>query len=719
MEYINYRGFSIIYDEVNHMFTFIDEKMGHFLKNGKVTKILFYGRTYKIEEYKNINIKDENLPEERKLIIEYKDGPKDYPNFNIEVLINKEFIQFAAIGYGIIQIEGELYWGKDPEYSTFAVSLGKNGKGLRTAHGPAASKIDNALYDRITDSVCEIKGCDKLRLGFDWDKNCYNLTMTLGEIFTFNKIFKIYIYDNYYREKFSVPFKPINKNHQFKTPPVGWMTWYAVQFKASNETVLKNARWLSKKLKNYGANCIWIDWEWYNSGFTSKETEGIDTFNPNKERYPKGLKYISDEIKKLGLIPAIWIGATNAPNKNKFIKNNPQWILANQKEWCGQWWIDPSNPDVVNEYIPKIFNQLLDWGYEVFKWDCLPASLRVFDEHHEKFYNPQKSSETALREVIKAGRNVIGEDKYMMSCCGDNTRDICLAADYFDGARIGSDVFLWEDFISEVVKRTYKYYVYHNVLWYADADNLVLRGEYNNIEQARSRTSFYAITGLPITLGDNLPALEKDRVELIKKILPVIDIHPMDLYEINEIGDPYILVNLNVANKFSSFNVFTVINNSEKDINIRLNLDLDLLLDVGDDKMYALYDFWDENFLGVKRESIDIDLPPFGSKVISVNEIKEIPQVISTSRHITQGAYEIEDLYWDPDRLILIGRSNIIGGEKYRVAIFIPDGFSVLEVNSSSNTIINSTAKQRWIFIIEFNPNEDMTEEWFIKFGKE
>ena len=86
--------------------------------------------------------------------------------------------------------------------------------------------------------------------------------------------------------------------------------------------------------------------------------------------------------------------------------------------------------------------------------------------------------------------------------------------------------------MTSAVERIFHCYVWHNVVLYADADNLVLREEFNSMAQARSRVSFYGLAGLPITMGDDLRTLPPERCELLRRILPTADIHPMDLVEI-------------------------------------------------------------------------------------------------------------------------------------------------------------------------------------------
>jgi hypothetical protein len=497
------------------------------------------------------------------------------------------------------------------------------------------------------------------------------------------------------------------------------MTWYSVQFGASEKTVLENARWLAENLRDYGATCVWVDWEWYHSNFVGQESPGIDIFNPNKERYPNGLKYVSDEIRKLGLIPALWIAATDDTNKNIMMQEHEDWILVElPRWWCGRWFVDPTHPGVLGEYIPAVFRQLLDWGFEVFKWDDLPGALNTYDRHHDRFYNRDISTEQALREVMRIARGIIGDNRYIMSCSGETTRAITFAADYFDGARIGGDIFSWDEFVLECIDKVLKYYVYHNVLWYADADNLVVRSEHNNMEQARSRVSFYGLLGLPITLGDNLPDLEENRVELLKRALPALDVHPMDVQEIVR-DTPYVVINLSVAKTFGSWNVVDVLNTTDATIDVRLRLDEDLGIDTSCGKAYIMYDYWRQTCLGVGIDSLDPTLPAYGSRVIRISEIEGHPQVISTSRHVSQGAYDIDSLEWDDAECRLSGTSKVIGGETYTIALYVPEPYKLVSavVDSGCRTAILDRGSGVWA--VEVVPDETGTEDWVISFEKQ
>lgn len=718
MAYINYKRFSVEYDESCHVFVCTDGEFGRLLSRGRIAKIISGDRVFSLSDYGKVVASSDNLMDGRKLTVKYEDGPDWQPILGIELGLDKDGITLTAL-YAAhdtdVLIEGDLHWGEDPESSTYAVRLDSGGHTLRVAHGPAASRSDNALYDRNRDSVLQLTGSSSNRLGFDWEKGCYSLSSYLSGA---TKRLRLRVCDSYYENRFSVPHRPISKGHQFPTPPVGWMTWYSVQFGASEKTVLENARWLAENLRDYGATCIWVDWEWYHSNFVGQESPGIDIFSPNKERYPNGLKYVSDEIRKLGLVSALWVAPTDDSNKNTMMQEHEDWILVElPRWWCGRWFVDPTHPGVLGEYIPAVFRQLLDWGFEAFKWDDLPGALNIYDQHHNRFYDTDISTEQALREVVRVARDVIGDNRYMMSCSGGTTRVMTFAADYFDGARIGGDIFSWEEFVSECVDKVLKYYVYHNVLWYADADNLVVRSEHNNMEQARSRVSFYGLLGLPITLGDSLPDLDEDRIELLKRTLPPIDVHPMDVREIVR-DTPYVVVNLNVAKKFGSWNVVDVLNTTEATIDVRLSLDEDLGIDTRCGKAYIMYDYWRKTCLAVGGDSLDLTLPAYGSRVIRISEMKGHPQVISTSRHVSQGAYDIDSLEWADAECRLSGTSKVIGGETYRIALYVPATYKLVSAVAGSGVKTTILDQCNGVWAVELVPDRTGTEDWVISFKK-
>ena len=65
------------------------------------------------------------------------------------------------------------------------------------------------------------------------------------------------------------------------------------------------------------------------------------------------------------------------------------------------------------------------------------------------------------------------------------------------------------------------------------------------------------------------------------------------------------------------------------------------------DKTYLCYDFWKEQFLGEVLKDFRVNVDPGSVTLLSFHEKKDVPQFISTTRHVMQGAVEIEDIRFD------------------------------------------------------------------------
>jgi len=538
---------------------------------------------------------------------------------------------------------------------------------LRCAYGNACTSFDNMLFDVKNDCGLVLNGVNERRFLFNYQTGIYEICAQINE-----SVF-VYIEENVYANKYKINYAPINKDVTFKKPPVGWMTWYSVMFDASEKTVLENTKWLSENLKKYGAETIWVDWEWYHKDLTGVRDDGCDCFNPDKVKYPNGLKYVSDEIRKYGLVPSLWIGFTNEPAESEFVKEHPEAVLCHEPTWCGQYYYDISHPAYLNEFLPKALALVDEWGFEAVKYDTLPISMRVHECHHGNMYNPKLTTKEAFRRMFAKTREILGKDRYLLSCAGVHDPSVLYGCDIFDAVRVGGDIFTWDEFVREGVGRTARYYPLHNVVFYNDPDNVIIREKYSDMEQAKSRTAFVGMLGLPVTLGDNLPELPEERVELLRRCMPVLDIHPMDVNRI-DVGDTFV-TNLAIETKFLNYNVVSILNCTGENVNAEISL-AELGIDY---KKPLAFEYFSSSVAEVKDGVIKMELKSCETKVFAIHENRGVPQIISTSRHITQGAIELENVQWNEDENSLGFTANLVEGDNYIVTFNIPYCYKVCD----------------------------------------
>ena len=624
---------------------------------------------YSYADFKNIYTEYERLWNANycTLKIKLSEGPVDLPCAEIKFTLKRDGLRVAAdmgnSGY-TANISGGFVFGEGDSVS--AVSLDRARMDLRSALGPAASKLDNVLFDRNTDRAIHVDA-QKRRLKYNFEREQF-------WFYAQNEVY-LWVEENVFASRFHIKYKGMNKNSTFQTPPAGWMTWYAVKFDACEKAVLENTEKQKALFAEYGANTVWVDWEWYHSGFDVEQGEpNIHYFSPDPVRYPNGLKHVADKIREQGFIPSLWVGPTNEQIITDFMMENEHSIYADRVTWCGRYFFDLTNKAYLEEFVPKAFEQVKDWGYEALKWDCLPISLEYADLFHSKLTDTSLTSEQALHRVVQIARDTLGEDFYMLSCAGEWDRAVLFASDIFDAARIGGDIFSWDEFILNFLERIMRFYSFHNNLFYCDPDNLVIRPEFNTYDQAITRTSFISLLGLPLTLGDDLRELPEDRVELIRRALPPLDIRPMDIREMGKSGE-HVITNLQIAKSFEEWNVVQVTNLLTVEKTIIVNLDRDIHLDEGS---YLIYDYWKHEFLGKIDDFITLNLPAYGCAVLAIRKYTGKKQIVSTSRHISQGGFDLENVWLDEEGK-LHGRSKVVAGEPYVITVYNPESQSVFD----------------------------------------
>ena len=673
--YASWGSYSVFYNTEKRTFTIKCLDKNNAIYNACIESIIFNGKNIgNTEIFEECEFEGNRCKETDSVFfsIKYFKGPSFLKSLKMKFVVSDNGIKISVNSPEncIVNFSGELEWGDKGCENTYPMSSEKNNYVVRTAIGPASSNKDDMLFDRLSDTALMLKGAKNIRIKYDWENKGYYFTASTGKSSS-EKTMHISVKKNILGEQFHIEYAPISRERIFKTPPIGWMTWYAVKFGACEEKVIKNARWMSENLKEYGANCVWVDWEWCHKDMSGSRSDGVDSFNADKEKYPNGLKYVSDKIKEMGLTPALWVGFTVDSAINEYTEKNPEIILVDEVWWCGRYFFDFSHPKYLNEFLPKALSNVPKWGYDVVKFDTLPASMIIHEKHHAKMHNPELTTKEAFRGMVKKARSVLGEKCYMLSCAGDNDADVLWGADIFDSARVGGDIFKWKEFLEFAVKKTLRFYPLHNNVLYADSDNVVLREEFNSLNQAASRIYFVSMLGLPITFGDEFEVLDEARIELIKECLPILDIHPMNIYRQTKIND-VVKINLAIEKEWESYNVVNLFNSTEEKKDTEVSLEKDLGLDIDE---YIIYDYTKDEFVGIVKDAFNAELEDCESRIFCVRKKTDRPQIISTSRHISQGAAEISGVNWLDSTAELQIIAEMIKKVPYTVTLYVPDGF--------------------------------------------
>ncbi|HLP77401.1 MAG TPA: NPCBM/NEW2 domain-containing protein, partial [Candidatus Paceibacterota bacterium] len=470
---------------------------------------------------------------------------------------------------------------------------------------------------------------------------------------------------NYYRAVLGVPFyRPLDKSC-FPLPPSGWCTWYYYYNRIDADEVKQNAEWIAANLKDYGANYVQIDDGWQGTGAkgSARNWEAINT-----NRFPQGMAAVARHIKSLGLAPGLWI-APHGQNNDDVVKTNPGVFLLKpdgstaSDTWEGRFLVDPTTP-ATHEYLGRLFKRMSDWGYDYFKIDGQPIVVDEYRAKKEFMRSPSDDAPGLYRRTLDTIRQAIGPDRYLLGCWGIPLE----GAGIMNGSRTGGDIVLGWGGFQVALRPTLQYYFLHNIVWYSDPDVMLVRSPLT-LEQARVWATLQGLTGQALMSSDRLMDLGEERVELMRRVYPATDIRPLDLFPTERYKRIWDLKVNHLGRKYDVVGVFNF--DTAKADQVYLNWD-DLGLPT--DQLVHVFDFWNKEYLGAWSKGMAVSVAPTSCRVLTLMPASDRIQLISTSRHLTQGWIDLVQIEQSVAGNSFKGLSKVVARDPYQLRFAFPRG---------------------------------------------
>jgi hypothetical protein len=336
--------------------------------------------------------------------------------------------------------------------------------------------------------------------------------------------------------------------------------------------------------------------------------------------------------------------------------------------------MDFSHPGVRAE-VKRIVSLVTDeWGFEYVKYDFPSFDIfdawgpALFEDHaaREETHNPQETNISAYREALTGIAGAARGKAHLLACNSVMPATIGAAAVF----RIGDDVGDWERTFRYGVKSVSARYYTNGVFWTNDPDCLLVREPFS-LDQARMWASLISLSGGAVFVSEYLPKLPLERLDIIKKTMPVYKNsgpgyafgRPVDLLESN----PPAIWDFGVNRPFGSWHVVGLFNWSEGEAVRTIDFEK---IGIDGQASFHLVDFWKNQYLGTYRKSFRTSLPPMSCRVLAIHKEQEHPHVISTSRHVLQGAIEISKCEWNDGHSILSGLSHVVKNNPYDIMVF-------------------------------------------------
>ena len=466
----------------------------------------------------------------------------------------------------------------------------------------------------------------------------------------------------------------VAQHYAVKLPPrkSGFCTWYTEKHsRACDEKNLADlAAFAAQNLKTFGFDFVQIDDGWQQSGRVFEQE------NP-KGPYPSGMKQTADAIAGLGLTPGLWFipfagdakHACYADHQDRFYKDKAGKPF--NARWGGTC-LDMSVPET-RQYLKTLIHRYShEWGYKLFKMDGLWTGTGSRLMYVNKGYkwdelgeaapaDPDVTNVEAYRTGLKLVREAAGPDVFLLGCCvSQNMRSLGGSFGLVDAMRIGPDTGAGHIGAPHASRN----YFLNGRVWWNDPDCVSVRAA-TPLERARVNASFTAVTGCLFYNSDWLPDLPAERLEILKRTLlgHTLAARPVDYFE----NDPASIWHLPGKDR----DIVAFFNWGKSARTFDCPMERIGLSPVAE---YVAFDFWRDQSLPPFHGTLKATLAAGSCRVLAVRPVAAHPQLLSTSRHVTQGLVDVIEEKWDEPTMTLSGSSRLVAKDPYELRVVVPVG---------------------------------------------
>ena len=165
-------------------------------------------------------------------------------------------------------------------------------------------------------------------------------------------------------------------------PIKGYSSWYNLYEKITEDSIRRDLDGCRTLLQP--GDLFQIDDGW--------ESAVGDWLEPNKKKFPGGMKKLAEEIHAAGFKAGLWLAPFGCRKGSRLHKEHPDWLLKDDKgkpwlagcNWGGFYALDIDLPEV-REYLRRVFDRVLyEWGFDFVKLDFLYAAAPFGNERESR-----------------------------------------------------------------------------------------------------------------------------------------------------------------------------------------------------------------------------------------------------------------------------------------------------------------------------------------------
>jgi hypothetical protein len=269
---------------------------------------------------------------------------------------------------------------------------------------------------------------------------------------------------------------------------------------------------------------------------------------------------------------------------------------------------------------------------------------------------------------VQIVREAAGRDVFILGCnLAQNMRILGPSIGFVDAMRIGPDNKAdWSQMTRGPFSGSNLYFL-HRRVWYNDPDPVYVRPSVP-MHQAQALLSWVTLTGQLHAHSYYYADLPPDRFDLLKRAIPshTLTPRPVDLFD-ERTPRMWLLEDTRRDRPFYVVGLFNWDDEDTSDIEATFEK-----IGLPKAERYLTFDYWENEFGTLEGDKLVEDVEPASCKILAIRPAAEHPQLISTSRHITQGVVDVADESWDGATKTLSGVSHVVAGDPYELRIAKP-----------------------------------------------
>jgi hypothetical protein len=532
--------------------------------------------------------------------------------------------------------------------------------------------------------------------------------------------------------------------------PCGYCTWYHAG-SSNADRIAGLADFAARELAPFGFSVVQIDDGWQAGEPKNGPRKNFTTHRATGP-FPNGMKQTAEHIASRGLTPGIWFMPFAGTWNDPFFKDRADWFAKTssgepfETNWGGTAF-DMTRPEAQAFLQGNVERLTREWGYRYLKMDGLFTGsatkiMYVNDAYREDqigetvLFDAKKTHVQALRDGLRIVRRAAGPDVFLLGCCApQNMRSYGGAFGLVDAMRIGPDNAASVEHLITGPRYGSRNYFLHGRVWWNDPDPVYVR---RSLSQAQSEVicSWAGVTGQLTITSDELERLPAERLDIVKRIMPSHGkiSRPVDLFDRDM---PRVWV-IPPSENLPGQAILGVFNWESAPVEVTESI-VRTGLPAGPE--YAVFDFWSNRLLSPIRDELRIKLGSIGTAttvseekstgkvdhccaVLAVRAVGDHPQVLSTSRHVTQGGMDVVSEAWDKANRRLSGTSRVVANDPYELRLLTRStegGWKIkgVEKTRGDGTIEMLSRDEGDLARVMIRPTQSGLIDWRIQFEKD